>query len=410
MKSSSERQKKIKQIHAIDKFWREPLGATAIIMGLVVLSSVMFAFASKSDLLKSAEPALFVMFCMIPFLIPVAYLIYREEIIGQEEQFQKKVRFYMACTARGIPTKMDDYYKQKAELIARELKCAYTDIEKYYQESIEAYRENQKQKDEETKQECLNFLQKRELEKYQELTRFVECIGRNKRLSTLQYMQKQYRDTAKSIRKSDDAMMQSLVQREINSGVAAGIAEGLLGGAAGVAAFIDAENKNASIRASNKKNMDMWYAYRKANPSKAYEFDKKADALQGAIDATKIKCVADVPMEQVFSYLSIVKKCVTISPTGAVEIEATVQVKAKTDKLAVGPQPGVIDGTIVADVYQEGKLVASALMMLPTFGVRNTETIKGIAIYAESYKNACADPTKHYQIKFRPYHLWIMEK
>lgn len=336
----------------------------------------------------------------------------------KKEQNQLKIKFYEECQSHGINGKMDDYKKQKAELIAKKLGCNYTDIRKYYDAAKKEYQIDQKEKEDDKKREELRLLKEEELEKFRDLSRFARSVGRHKRVAILRYEQKKCQDMADAIRDTNRAMLRLLHKREINSGITGGIADGLLGGVAGVAAYMDAEMKNAGIRAENQKNMDKWVAYNLSHPTKSVEYDKLANNLQSLIEDAQIKCISDVPDEEVFSYLSISEKSISISETGAFEIEADVQLNVKRKKLSVGSSSGVIDGTIVAEMYQDGEIVGSALMVLPVMGIREATTIKGIAIYKDDYvyeygshyNIACAVSSKPYEIKFRPYHLWIMEQ
>lgn len=65
--------------------------------------------------------------------------------------------------------------------------------------------------------------------------------------------------------------------------------------------------------------------------------------------------------------------------------------------------PAVVDGTISADLYQEGVKVGSALLVLPMMGIGSTTTIEGICLNG-------AKPNVPYEVKYTAYRLWAMEK
>ena len=92
---------------------------------------------------------------------------------------------------------------------------------------------------------------------------------------------------------------------------------------------------------------------------------------------------------------------VSISETGAFKIKTFVSGCKFTifDKL-----PAVVDGTIVATLYQNNIKVGDALLVLPE---------KGISTRARKTEGICicnADKNIPYEVKFAPYHLWEIEE
>lgn len=323
-----------------------------------------------------------------------------EKIINNEEkQLQNKRQFYAECQSHGIGRSMKSHQKQKAELIAQRLGCKYNDIVQYYIEAEEICLEDSARR----RLDQLEETRESERQKCIENNRYSDYFGRNKRIAILEDIQYNYRKKAEEMKKSTRDVVRYSQKREINSGVAGGLASGLLGGVAGVAAFIDAENQNEQIRSLNKATMDALSPGVFAVMNRAYDYEREADKLQYSIDDAKIKLVSDVPSEKVFSYMDIIKKTVEISETGAFTITADIKITADKKMLKIGNEDGVVDGTLEAEMYQNGQCVGSALMVLPTFGVKDTATIEGIAI-------AEANVGKPYKIKFKPYRLWIMEE
>lgn len=323
----------------------------------------------------------------------------KENEAKKEREKRPFEEFYNECKKQGITNLKDPYQREKAILIAQRAGCKYTSIEQLYEETCAAKaREKQNQAFAE-----LRKLREAEEAQKQELKRFADYKGRNKRVATLEHMQAEYRKKAEDMRKGASALYRSSQEREINSSAAGGFASGLAGGAAGIAAYLDAENENARIRARNKANLDAISPVLMFGHNSAFEYDREADKLQSSIDDAKIKLVSPKPDKEVFDYLSVAAKKVEISKTGAFLIEAEVKVNAKKQNLMIGKADGVIDGTIVAEMYQNGQHIGSALMVLPTFGVKNSATVMGLS-------TCHADSTKPYEMKFRPYHLWIMEE
>lgn len=112
--------------------------------------------------------------------------------------------------------------------------------------------------------------------------------------------------------------------------------------------------------------------------------------------------VTDTPKDKVLDRLDIKLKDISISQTGAFTVQASV--KLRNNFVIFDNIQAVVDGTICADLYQEGNKVGSALLVLPTFGVdKQKTTIKGISLDG-------AILGVPYEVKFTPYLLWEMEK
>ena len=311
--------------------------------------------------------------------------------------------FYEECKKQGITDLKDTYQREKAILIAQRAGCNFTNIEQFYDEVSTKMEVRIASQEQAKKNEEFRKLREEEETKKAELKRFAEYQGRSKRVAILEDMQSNYRKRAAELREIAKYTYYSSQEREINSGVAGGFASGLAGGFAGVAAYLDAENENERIRARNKANREAISPFMLHLSDNELDCERKAKELQTAIDDAKIKLVSQMPDHKVFEYLSVSSQKVEISKTGAFDITAEVRVNAKKQDLMIGKAAGVIDGAIVAEMYQSGKKIGSALMVLPTFGVKDTATVMGIS-------TCHADAAEPYDIKFRPYHLWIMEE
>lgn len=195
--------------------------------------------------------------------------------------------------------------------------------------------------------------------------------------------------------------MRNSHQKEINWATHGGIAAGIAGGAAGAAVAMDAQIRNAQIRAQNEANMRDLAPGASAVCGIADKYKNAAKELQVFIDDAKIKLVADTPKETVLTKLELKTQNVTISKTGAFTVKASV--KLVEELIIFDIIPAVIDGTISADLYQESHKVGSALLVLPPFGVGESATIEGICLHG-------AKVNVPYEIKFTPHLLWEMEK
>ena len=64
----------------------------------------------------------------------------------------------------------------------------------------------------------------------------------------------------------------------------------------------------------------------------------------------------------------------------------------------------VIDGTVQADLFQDGKSVGTAILVAPINGFGNA-LLKGICLANDN----TIQNDKPYEIKIKPYHLWKIE-
>ena len=167
---------------------------------------------------------------------------------------------------------------------------------------------------------------------------------------------------------------------------------------------MDVREKNEQIRAQNKANLETLEPFYLNTILSVSASEKAAERLQSRIEDAEIKVVADIPDKDVINYLAIDTENIQISETGAFTITAKVQLKEKYHNLKIGSSDAVVDGTIAAEMYQSGKCVGRALMVLPESGIQNwSASLKGIALGEANAKLP-------YKIKYVPYHLWVMEE
>ena len=321
-------------------------------------------------------------------------------VIGKN--LQKKIKFYNECNKIHITDLSKPYQREKAKLIAERLGCGFSDIEKYYTKARAIVVAEAEERQICTERERLSHLREEEEKACAELERFTEYVGREKRVAILQYAQKMYREKARKMRDTMKGVLYVSQAREINPGSAGGFASGFAGPAAGLAAYIDAENYNAKVRDYNSANLALLMPAYTENLKTVGEFEAEAGRLQRQIDDAKIKIVSDVSTEMIYPCITIETKCVTISETGTFHISSNIRVSAQKDELKVYGKCGVVDGVIQAEMYQNDKKVGSALMALPTYGVRDSADIFGMSL-------GTADAAKPYEIRYSPYHLWVME-
>jgi hypothetical protein len=99
--------------------------------------------------------------------------------------------------------------------------------------------------------------------------------------------------------------------------------------------------------------------------------------------------------------LDIVDTNVEVSETGAFTISATI--KAKQELFIFDDVPAVADGTIIAELIDGTEVVGTAKMVLPIYGVSDYVKIIGMGLSG-------AKQGKKYDLSFKGYKLWLMEK
>lgn len=320
-----------------------------------------------------------------------------------ENQKKLHIQFYKECIEKGIEDISSPANKQKAELIAKRLGCKGCEsLTDYFEEGRKLYTQAEDQGKAAEEQKKLAELRSAEKEKYDELTKYASFEGREKRVAILSDTQRQYYKKAAKLEEGMRLLTHASQQKEINWATHGGIASGIAGGAAGLAVAIDAQAKNAQIRAQNEANMRALIPGTLAVHKSAGEYRQAAKDLQVSIDDAKIKLVADTPKDEVFSKLDIRVNQIAISETGAFTIQVSVKL---TDDLTIFDNvQAVADGTFSANLYQEGHNVGNALLVLPTFGVDRTEAI---------IEGICLSGAKQgipYEVQFTPHLLWEMEK
>lgn len=371
------------------------------LIALVVAAVICLAL----DLVGGFPFGLFIfLFVILFFTISFVWIGVLLALYGAEDNKRKlHIQFYKECIEKGIEDLSSPANKQKAELIAKRLGCkGCENLEEYFEEGRKLYTEAEDLDKAVEERKKLAELRSAEKEKYDELTKYTSFEGREKRVAILSDTQRLYYKKAAELEKGMELLIHSSQQKEIDWATHGGIASGIAGGAAGLAVAIDAQAKNAQIRAKNEANMRALTPGKLAIQHRADEYRKAAKDLQVSIDDAKIKLVADTSKDEVFSKLDIRVSQIAISETGAFSIQASVKL---IDDLTIFDNiQAVADGTISANLYQEGHNVGNALLVLPTFGVDKTEaTIEGICLSG-------AKQGIPYEVRFTPHLLWEMEK
>ena len=243
-------------------------------------------------------------------------------------------------------------------------------------------------------------LRKEETQRHKELTKYAELLGREKRIKMLKDSAKEFRAEAAKARPTNTALISATQQKEHDWATHGGIASAIAGPAAGVARAVELQAKNAEIRAQNQANMRMVAPAVMAMSGKASDYERYAQEEEAAAKEAETKLVDDtIPADELLSKIVFSDTTVEISDTGAFTVK--VHAKKKEDLFVYDDTPATVDGTIAAELEQNGKVVGTALLVLPSHGVRNSN-LTGICLSG-------AKKGVDYKVNFKPYHLWMME-
>jgi len=311
---------------------------------------------------------------------------------------KKKREFYDICIKEGIENCISEKNREKASLIAQSKNLSYNRIEELYSEAktlvgIEREKDNaaklEKKLDEEKR---LSW----EWNKYSNYSK-----GREKRIAMLTDEVYDAEQRAKEQHSMAYGIVKSGQQKEQSWGLYGGLASGIAGPAAGLAAAMDVQAKNAQIRAQNAawaelvKPVSIGYTYN------ALRIEDEAKFLKSQLESATSKLVSDAPASEVFECVAIYDVKVGISETGTAIITAMARMKKQVsiyDNLVA-----VIDGTIIAHVFEDKKEIGSTVMVLPALGICDGEPLRGIIL-------SCADPKKDHFVSFEAGELWYIEK
>ena len=384
-----------------------PLGGKKHILLLLILA--VFCFAMGVWLYGEDMPGCAVMLLIVGFaeLIGALYLCNalieakdQTEEVNAKDQERVKRNFYAECKKNGITTLASVAEKQKADLIAKNMDIKCESLEDFFAQAKKLGEAEEERKNAEKLQAELSELRKAEQEKHSKLTKYASFAGREKRIAMLNAVIDECERAVPALMNGAEITLRESQEKELDWATFGGIASGLAGGAAGLATAADIQAKNAQIRARNQARKEAVKPRMMAMYDAAIEYKREGEAAKAALEAAKLKLVAEDSAESALSRLSIEVDRVTISKTGAFELKATMQLKKPFTIFET--VNAVVDGTISADLYQEGAKVGSALLVLPTFGVGEKVTIEGISLRG-------AKVGVPYKVKFTAHKLWEME-
>lgn len=364
-----------------------------ILIGVPVVC-ILCMIASESDQFAGV---LFILLVLAFVILCVSFCVglYRSIMKGKMQNFLTK------CEEQGIHKLTTEKEIQKATLIAQSLNLDSSNIQKLFEKA-----NNHSQKTEEAKAKAaLEDRKEEERELYSSWMQYSRYQGREKRIVMLKDARK------KALKEAEDARMTNMVLRsmvtksESNWAIAGGMVSGVAGPIAGALTAIDTEAKNILIREQNQENLKamapMLYSY--SGSASAHEAQAKriAEMIQDA----KTKLISKDTPKDCLKHLQFSDIEISVSETGT----CFVKVKASVPKALTifGDTTAVVDGEIIASIYDKDKKLGSATLVLPTMGIPGKSSVDLVGICLFCGGNV---KDKSYKLKFSTDNLWLMEQ
>lgn len=362
---------------------------------MIVGGAIMGAFGTPSKGFPHGMPGA----ALLGFAVAAAGLVWFLMLVSESNkagQEKRMLQFYAECKKNGVTSFDSEKNIQKATLIAEKLGIPATDLKTLFAEA-EAVK-NKQQRDKELAK--LEEKKQREQASCAELTKYAKYTGRDKRIAMLAAEHSECLSSANALIGGVAALEKASMQKEHDVAINAGIASGIGGGAWGMATAMDTQQKNAEIRAQNEATRERFAPMREAAFDASGGYYDKAGKLAKEIDAAKIKLVAEEPAGECLKRLSFAGTKVTVSDTGTCTVETTASAEPFTIFEDV---KAVVDGTVIAEIYDGGSLIGTAQLVLPKYGAGKNVKLKGMSLF-------CGNRGKQYDVKFSAQNLWAMEQ
>lgn len=328
---------------------------------------------------------------------------------SKKKHEEKLTNFYNACQEQNLTDIWEKTTAQKLLLLAKSMSLETDDGVALFLEAetmIAAKKAAQEEAYAATKKEELLEEEKAEIRKY---SRYIGCHGREKRIKMLTDAKdalEQEGSKLSDVMALQSAYVDGLTEKESDWALIGGITSGIAGTGAGIAAAIDAQSKNAEIRAKNeqirKSTTSMFTPlYMEAlssDSNRRFNLDNARRNLQEA----QLKLVSDISALDLMDYLHFRNTEVTFTQTGACRVTTKVGLTEPLPKIRDAAT--VIDGVIYAIIIQNEKTVGTVDLVLPTWGIYSDS-------YDETLTGLCygVDKQGDYSVRFFPRDIWLME-
>ena len=306
-------------------------------------------------------------------------------------------RFFVECVLAEANDFTKPKNKQKAQLLADKYNLTYPNgIEALYEQAFNAHKAV-------SQRFVLNRLEEKRAEErkeFERLNKYSDLTGKAKRIAMLTDRAAELRAEAKIQDQYAQMLMRSGQQKERDWALWGGVADGIAGFGAGVSTAIDLQMQNIQIRAENEKRRQAALPGYMFMTSNAQGNRSNADAIMKEIENFKLKLVSEDSSAELMKKISFSHTDVLVSETGAAMVCTCASVDPNFKIFE--DVPAIVDGTIIAKIYDGDQLCGTAQLVLPVYGLGQNIPLNGICI-------DCCKPGKTYTAKFSAKNLWAME-
>ena len=346
---------------------------------------------------------------------------------------ERESDFAKTCLERGITVLDSSANKERSKLIAKQKGLDNSENIDELQFVIDAYIEENNEKERAKKNKLLNDKKNEELQRKEELEKYADDFGREK---TIHYLEdlianvqftidqrdaatKSANDIKKAYAAAGVALKPLQSPPEQDWALAGGFASALAGPAAGVAVATDIQRKNAEAKIDSaeagkeaQKIKDNWKMTGDSlakrvidNSGVSVESYKTAKKRKTELIRLKEKCEVLLVDEAIDQYqllgmLAPTTETITVSETGLVHI--TVRITGRTYAI-FDNIPAVIDGSFKALLWNEkGECCGTAAIVLPIHGAQDSSLL-------EAWFTTSTDNGIGFVAEFTKPNLWLVE-
>ena len=361
----------------------------------------------SSDM-PDGSPSMVLLGIVITVAVAVLFAVdYKKNAPANKERAQKQAevigatmldRFFVECVLADANDFSKPKNKQRAQLLADKYKLAYPNgIEALYQQGLEGHKVV-------SQRLVLNQLEEKRAEErkeFQRLNKYSDLTGKDKRIAMLTDRATELRSKASSQDEYAQMLMRSGQQKERDWAIWGGAANGIAGFGAGVSTAVDIQLQNMQIRAENEQRRQAALPGYMFMTNSASGNRKNADAIMKEIESFRLKLVSEDSAEELMKKITFRNTDVLVSETGAAMVCTCASLDP--DFKIFDDVPAIVDGTIIAKIYDGKELCGTAQLVLPVYGLGQDIPLNGICI-------DCCQPGKTYTVKFTAKNLWAMEK
>ena len=335
-----------------------------------------------------------------------------EEKKRSEEHRQQLLNFYQMCQKVGLNAIQTEKDLQNATQIASTMQLGDIDVKAFFLEASALIQKEREEKDEEARlrrEARLEAIRTKERQKCAELEKFSDCSGREKRLAILRDQYEKASSGAYQMSKASSVLTTPLVStRDTDWAIHGGIANGLAGPGAGAATAMNIQRQNAENRARADAANSAYVSSlvrsgvldKASNAEKQYKSEAKK--LLALIQDAETALVAEDSPDVCFNRLRFDEATVTVSKTGTCNVMTKAYLK--NDFTIFNNAKATVDGTILAEICDDGNVIGCAKLVLPVWGTR-----KDAIAYLEGMALFCGQPDKKYTVRLKAGNLWAME-